>query len=160
MYKITCQHDSMTLVGPIMSNSGLIRPIHPYTTTYILNYESIFEASHKIACKMTHANPVIGIWCILTKMRIVHSCHNTWMSVRYNTNPRPLSCSISDTCQEPSPTINILALCNRKCQWEQLIISLTAHSNQQCPFILPIQMCTINTQYRTTTFEPFNRWLE
>ena len=129
-------------------------------SAYQILQEFIFEAGHKISCNMTHANPVISIWCIPTKMRIAHSCHNTWMSVRYNTNPHPLSYSIYDTCQEPSSIINIPAFCNGKCQWEQLIISVTAHSNQQCPFVLSIQMCTINTQYRMTTCEPFNRWLK
>ena len=42
-----------------------------------LHTKFIFELGHKIACKMTHANPVIGRWCSLTKMRIGHCCHDT-----------------------------------------------------------------------------------
>ena len=106
-------------------------------SAYQILQQFIFEAGHKIACKMTHEDPVIGIWCIPTKMRIAHSCHNTWMSKRYNTNPRPLSYSISDTCQEPSPTINILAFRNSKCQWEQLIIPSHPIAINNVPLYFP-----------------------
>ena len=91
----------MILEQPGLSSNPPKRLGGEWGATLQTNFqEFIFEVSHKIAYKMTHANLVIDRWFSPPKIRITHNCHKTWIFVGYNTNSCPLSNSVSDTCQE------------------------------------------------------------
>ena len=101
---------------------------------------------------------MISIWLSPSRICFIDSIYNARMTIRNQTQVFPLCYSNSDTCQKPSPTICILSFSNGKCKWEQLVITITSHSNQQSPFIFFIQMCPINTKNWLTVSKPLNRW--
>ena len=109
---------------------------------------------------MTYAKSIISIWLSPSRICFIYSSYNTGMMIRDQTQAFPLCYSNSDTCQKPIPTICIISLCNGKCKWEQLVITIITHNNQQSPFMFSIQMCPINTKNWSIVSKPFNRWSE
>ena len=107
-----------------------------------------------------HAKSIISIWLSPSQICFIDNSYNAKMTIRDQTQNFPLCYSNSNTCQKPTPTICILSLCNGKCKWKQLIITITSHSNKQSPFIFSIQICPINTKNWSTVNKPFNRWSE
>ena len=127
------------------------RPTHKIFQAFV------FKSSHIVSCKMTHTNPMIVIWFRPTNINIRKCNHNTRMMIKDNTKTPPLGFTSFDSCQKPSPTINIFTLIQIKSKWEQLIIFITPHDNHYNTFILFIQACTINSQNWATILKALNR---
>ena len=60
--------------------------------------------------------------------------------------------------EEPATCINRLFIYYSKCKQKKFIVSIHSGCNHHLLPILSTQECNINTDYRSTVIEAFNRW--